>query len=85
MSKYGVRTEYDYNDTHKRDCVTVWSGAFSLVYEATGFSLPRNDGYMLTTYNGDKIRVSCPCPRTESNYLEVDAAVCDAMVKAEGG
>jgi len=84
MSKYGVRTEYDYNQMHKRDCITVWSGQFCSDYEGTGFSLPGNNGYMVTLHHGRKVRVECPCPRTEANFREVDAAVCAAIAKAEG-
>ena len=84
MSKYGVRSEYEYNATHKRDCITVWSGPFYPDYEATGLALPGNAGYMLTLYFGGKVRVECPCPRTDENYQEVDAAVCAAMDRAEG-
>lgn len=79
MSKFGVATDYEYNKTHKRDCITVWSGWFASDFEASGFSLPKGDGYMLTTYYGKKIRVECPCPRTEENYQVVDAAVCAAL------
>ena len=82
MSKYSVASDYEYNATHKRDCITVWSGAFCSDFEASGLALPGNAGYMLNLYYGGKVRVECPCPRTELNYLEVDAAVCDAMVKA---
>lgn len=81
-TKYCVSTNYEYNEKHKRDCITVWSGAFADVYEATGLGLPRNAGYMLTTYNDDKIRVECPCPRTDANYKAVDAAVCAAIAKS---
>lgn len=76
---YGVRSEDDLNAGRKRDHLTVWSGPFSSVWEADGVSLPKGDGYMLTTYNGTKIRVSCPTPRTEENYREVDAAVAAAL------
>lgn len=76
--KFSVASDYAYNATHKRDCIQVWSGSFADTWEATGFSLPRG-GYMLTTYGGDKIRVDCPSPRTDKNYLEVDAAVSAAM------
>ncbi len=76
---YGVTTDYDRNEGRKRDHLTVWSGPFSSVYEASGVSLPRGDGYMLTTYNGEKVRVACPTPRSEDNYREVDQAVTDAL------
>lgn len=75
---YGVATDYEYRG--KRDRVLVWSGAFYSVLEASGLSLP-SGGYMLTTYNGDKIRVSCPSPRTDENFLAVDEAI-DAALRA---
>lgn len=77
MSKFGVATDYEYNKTHKRDRITVWSGQFCDTFEADGLSLPTG-GYMLT-YFGKKIRVKCPSPRTEENYLQVDAAVSAAL------
>jgi hypothetical protein len=79
MTRYGVATDYEYNETHKRDRITVWSQAFMESFEAEGYSLPRRDGYMLTTYNGDTVRVTCPVPRNENNYQEVDRAVSDAL------
>lgn len=79
MPIYGVATDYEYTETHMRERIDVWSGPFMSVFEATGLSLPKRDGYMLTTYNGDKIRVSCPVPRNDSNYREVDAAVSKAL------
>lgn len=84
MSKYSVATDYDYNATHKRDCITVWSGQFCDQWEGVGFALPGNTGYMLSMYGGGKVRVACPCPRTEANYRQVDAAVCAAISKATG-
>lgn len=76
---YGVSTDYDYNASHKRDRITVWSPPFASTYEAEGYSLPGGDGYMLTTYNGDKVRVTCPTPRTDETYEAVDKAVSDAL------
>ena len=84
MSKYSVATEYDYNRTRKRDCITFWSGQFCQDFEGQGLALPGNVGYMLTLYGGRKLRVLCPCPRTEANFREVDAAVVSAIAKAEG-
>jgi hypothetical protein len=79
VTSYGVRTEYDRNEGRKRDHLTVWSGPWYSVYEAAGVSLPRGDGYMLTTYNGKKVRVTCPTPRTDENYQQIDAAVSAAL------
>ncbi|MGW5267190.1 hypothetical protein ACWEQ4_00930 [Rhodococcus sp. NPDC003994] len=78
---FGVATDYEYSATHVRQRITVWSGAFYSVREAEGLSLPNGDGFMLTTYNGDKVRVSCPSPRTEDNYEAVDTAI-DAALRA---
>lgn len=38
---------------------------------------------MITTYYGAKIRVACPVGREGHNYLEIDAALSDAMVTHE--
>ncbi len=79
MAKFSVATDYEYNKTHKRDAITVWSGQFCGEFEASGIALPRNRGYMLTLYGGKKLRVECPCPRTEKNYRQVDSAISAAM------
>ena len=77
--RFGVATDYEYALDHKRGRLTVWSGPFMSVLEAEAYSLPKGDGYMLHTYNGDKVRVTCPVPRDESNYQEVDKLIDDAM------
>lgn len=79
MTHFGVMKDYDYSATHKRERLTVWSPPFASVYEAEGLSLPNGDGYMLTTYNGDKVRVTCPTPRDEANYQAIDAAISAAL------
>jgi len=76
-TRFGVTTDYDARG--KRDYLDVWAGGFMSEWEARGVSLPMGDGYMLTTYNGDKVRVTCPTPRNETNYREIDAAIQDAM------
>jgi hypothetical protein len=76
---FGVATDYEYRGTHKRDRITVWSGPFYSTFEAEGVSLPNDAGYMLTTYNGDKVRVACPAPRTEDNFEDVDRLVSGAL------
>lgn len=78
-TRFGVTTDYEYSATHSRDRLEVWSGPFFSVWEATGLSLPRGGGFMLTTYNDDKIRVTCPARRTSANYEEVDAAISAAL------
>lgn len=84
MRHYGVTTEYERNRGRKRDYLRVWSGPFCSVWEADGVSLPKGDGYMLTTYNGRKVRVECPTPRTDENYLTVDAAIAGALAAHYG-
>lgn len=81
-TRYGVATDYEW--AGKRDRLVVWSGSFMSTFEAEGIELPKVDGYMLTTYNdGDKVRVTCPAPRNESNFHEVDAAINAAMNEYE--
>lgn len=70
---FGITTDYDY--TGKRDRLDVWEGSFMSSRTAEGYSLPKGDGYMLTDYNGHKIRVECPVPRDENTYREVDEAI----------
>lgn len=77
--EFGIATDYDYRVSHKRDRIVVWSGPFYSVFEAEGFSLPNNAGYMLTTYNGDKVRVDCPSPRDSENHEETDRLVSQAL------
>lgn len=76
--KFSVASDDEYNATHARDRITIWSPPYCSTYEGYGLSLP-SGGYMLTTYHGEKIRVECPSPRTDANYAEVDAAVSAAM------
>ena len=79
---YGVATDYEW--TGKRDRLTVWSGSFMGTFEAEGIELPKSDGYMLTTYNdGGKVRVSCPAPRDDRNFREVDDAINAALNEYE--
>lgn len=83
MTSYGVATDYDYTATHKRERLSIWSGPFFSVYEGEAFTLPKRDGYMVTTYNGDRIRVTCPAPRTDENYQQVDDAIAAALTAYE--
>ena len=76
---YGVTTDYEYASKHERDRIEVWSGSFMSVWEAEGYSLPKGGGYMLTTHNGDSVRVECPTPRNERTYQEIDAAINEAL------
>ena len=78
MTRYGVMDDYEYNATHKRTRITVWSPPFASVFEADGYSLPNGAGYMLMTYNGDKVRVACSI-RDADTYREIDAAISAAL------
>lgn len=79
MTHYGLIEDYDYNQTHKRKRFTIWSGPFASVLEGEALSLPKNDGFMITLYHGDKVRVECPVERTDANYKEQDKAFNDAL------
>lgn len=78
VGNFGVTTDYEYAVTHKRQRLTVWSGPFYATFEAHALSLPLGRGYMLTTYNGDKVRVKTHL-RGEDNWREVDAAIARAL------
>lgn len=81
IGEYGTTTDHDYSAEHVRQKIDVWTGPWFHEHVATGLSLA--DGFMLTTYNGDKVRVSCPSPRDDENYTQVDAAIADAMKQYE--
>jgi len=70
----------DYEHKHfGREILNVWSGAFFSVWEGEAIQLPRADGYMVRTCNGDRVRVTCETPRTNENYQRVDAAISAAL------
>lgn len=75
---YGVTTNYD-KTLFGREVIDVWSGSFMSDWEAEGVALPKGDGYMLKTYAGDKLRVTCEAPRTNDNFMRVDEAISNAM------
>lgn len=77
--RYGVTEDYEYNATHKRHRLTLWSGTFRDVPEGSALSTPT--GYMITPYYGDKIRVECPSPRDDGNFWEVDKALSRALAR----
>lgn len=77
MNRYGVTEDYEYNATHKRHRLEAWSGAFRDLFE--GHALSVKDGYVVTPYYGDPIRVTCPSPRDDRNFHEVDAAISRAL------
>lgn len=79
MTRYGITEDYEYNSTHKRERLQLWEGDWFSSHAGVAFSLPKGDGYMITTYNGDKVRVSCPTPRNDANYLKVDEAINKAL------
>ena len=79
--RYGIMEDYDYNATHKRKRLTLWSGPFASVREGEAYSLPKGDGYMVTLEYGDKVRVECPVERTNESYMEQDKAFNDALNK----
>lgn len=79
MTRFGVTEDYEYSASHKRHKMLVWSGSFMSVFEAVALSLPKSDGYMLTVYGGDKVRISCPAPRNSDNWQQVDAAINEAL------
>lgn len=81
MTSYGIIEDYDYNQSHKRKRLTLWSGPFASVREGEAYSLPKGDGYMVTLEYGDKVRVTCPVERTDENYREQDKAFNDALNK----
>lgn len=83
MTRYGIIDDYEYSAAHRRERLTVWSGPFASVWEGEAYSLPRGNGYMVTTYDGEKIRVTCPTPRNDENYLAIDAAINDALNRKE--
>lgn len=78
--EFVVWTDFDYAASHKRHRIVVWSGPMYKTFEAEGLSLPWGQGYMLTTYNGDKVRVKCSAPRDPLNSEEVDLAIRSALL-----
>lgn len=81
MTRYGITEDYEYNATHKRKRIMLWSGAFMSIYEGEAFSLPNGNGFMVNLGYGDKVRVECPVERTDENYEEQDKAINDALNK----
>lgn len=80
MNAYGVRDEYARK--FGRQLLTLWSGSFSSMFEGQALELPNHDGYMVTLdYGRGKTRVACEAPRTDENYLRVDAAISSAVTE----
>lgn len=84
MTRYGITEDYEYNATHKRKRIMIWSGSFMSDFEGEALSLPKGDGFMITLYYGDKVRVECPVERTDATYIEQDKAINDALNKHFG-
>jgi hypothetical protein len=72
-----VRDEY--SARFGRQELTLWSGAFADTFEGYALELPRHDGYMVTLYSGEKVRVTCESPRTDDNFHRVDEALRTAL------
>jgi hypothetical protein len=82
MTFFSVRDEDD--PTFGRQKLTLWSGPFASNYEGTAMELPGHDGYMvMLDYGRGGVRVTCPSPRTDANFIEVDEAI-NAALKAAG-
>lgn len=81
MTRYGVRNEYA--PTFGRENLTIWSGPFFSVFEGWARELPKRDGYMVTLEYVGKIRVTCPTPRNDENWEEVDRAILAGVAELE--
>lgn len=81
-TRYGIRTEYE-TRTERRDYLSAWSGPFMSVYEAQGYANNGAKTYSMTDYNGDRIAAKLPegitAPRTDQNFMQIDAAISDAL------
>lgn len=77
MTRYGVIV--DEKKEFGRQLLTLWTGTFSDQYEGHAVELPRHDGFMVHLDYQDSLRVTCPAPRDETNYQEVDAAINEAL------
>ena len=79
----GVRSEY--RSTFGREHLTVWEGPFASEFVADAWELPGHDGYMVDVLYGPKVRVSTETPRTDENFMRVDAAILSAILSARAG
>jgi hypothetical protein len=82
VSNISVRDEYA--PRFGRQALTLWSGAFAEDYEGEALELPRHDGFMVHLDDGRTFRVTCESPRTEDNYLRVDAAIATSVENPDG-
>lgn len=76
---YGVAKDYEYSATHKRERLTLWSGAFMSEYEGEAYSRPKGNGYIITRYTGERLPVWCPVGFTDENYDEIVKALRNAL------
>lgn len=82
MTTYSIRDEYA--PTFGRQTLTLWSGAFASTFEGWATELPNHDGYMVRLdYFRGKTRVACESPRTDANWMRVDAAINAALAATE--
>ena len=76
---YAIADDYDYNETHKRSRLSIWSGPFASIYEGEAYSLPGKNGYMVSLYYGPKLRVETGGLRDDDNWQEVDNKIRAAI------
>lgn len=79
----GIRDEYA--PSFGKQNLTLWSGAFASEREGRARELPAGDGFMVTLWDDTKIRVVCPAPRTDANFLVVDEAIRAAVWGVQNG
>lgn len=76
---FSVRDEY--TPTFGRQNLTLWSGPFASNYEGSARELPNHDGFMVSLFRG-QVRVTCPSPRDDDNWMQVDEAINAALAAA---
>lgn len=70
----------EYAPRFGRQVLTLWGGAFASSYAGEAWELPGGGGYMIRAdWDAFRVRVVCESPRTDSNWLEVDAALSAAF------
>lgn len=82
MRHYSIRDEYA--PLFGRQRLTLWAGAYASQLEGSAWELPGHNGYVVTLYGGERVRVECEAPRTDDNYRRVDSAICAAITAALG-
>lgn len=76
---YFVRDEYA--KIFGLQYLTLWSGAFASDFEGHATELRGHDGFCVAAA-GRTVYITCPAPRTEENFLVVDAAINAALQQA---